>query len=186
MRNILTFTAAALFCLPLSAAAQSYDDPMALVDSWYRAYLGRSALDDPGSAAWLNLLRQGNSPLAVQAGILASDEYYNRNGGTPQGYIQGLYRDALRRSPTPVDYDFWVRRAYTQDRTALSTELLTLNPGSGILVAPLPPPVIIQDHDRRPDRVRELERERERRRDLERERERREHDYRRPVYPYWR
>jgi hypothetical protein len=173
MRTIMTITGLALLVWTSSALGQGYapynsGNPAGLVDTWYRTYLGRGSLDDPGSLVWVDQLRQGFSPQAVQAGILSSDEYYFRNGGSIQGFIQGLYRDALGRSPTPRALDFWSRRAYTEDRKDLAYDMLTQNTAGGTLVAPPPPVPSYRDGERRRDRDRWYD----------------EHDYRRPYYPF--
>jgi len=109
-------------------------DPVALVDFWYRAYLGRTALNDPGSAAWINLLRRGTPPTSVLAGILASREFFNRVGGTMPAFINAVYRDVVGRPPTPGELRFWQRRAFTQSRREIANEILAQNPGAGMFV----------------------------------------------------
>ena len=49
-------------------------------------------------------------PDRILAGILGSDEYYLRSGGTPQGYVQTLFTDVNGRQPTAAEYGFWVNR----------------------------------------------------------------------------
>src|SRR4051812_30022536 len=99
MRHFMLLALLAGGLLPASASAQYYPngypgygrvDPYALVQSWYQRFLGRAP--DPGSDAWIQQLQQGNPPEAVLAGILSSDEYYQRSGNNPQSYIMALYR----------------------------------------------------------------------------------------------
>src|ERR1700676_2004803 len=119
MRRFVLISAAVILCLaPCAARAQSYGDPSSLVDYWYRTYLGRPA--DSGITFWVNHLQQGDSTDSVLAGILGSDEYYKRGGGTPEGFISLLFRDVVKRPPSPNDLDFWVRRMYTEDRQSVA------------------------------------------------------------------
>ena len=134
MRYLCIFTTAVLLAQSSPVSAQVVSDPVALVDSWYRAYLGRSALNDPGSAGWINLLRRGSPPASVLAGILASREYFNRVGGTMPAFITAIYSDVVGRPPTPGELRFWLRRAYTQSRRDIANDILAQNPGAGMFV----------------------------------------------------
>src|SRR5262245_37586606 len=85
-------------------------DPQAeLVQSWYQHFLGRS-VDGSGIQTWVALLRQGVPPEDVLGGILGSPEYYRRNGGTPVGFVRGLYRDVLGREPGRDEIPQWVNQ----------------------------------------------------------------------------
>jgi hypothetical protein len=129
MRYLVLLIAALFLSLePSAAQAQTYGDPNSLVDYWYRTYLGRTP-DPSGIVTWVNALNQGTPPDAVLASILGSDEYYQRAGSTPEGFISQLFNDLLHRSPRPGDLDFWVRRMYTEDRRAIAADILTQNPG---------------------------------------------------------
>jgi hypothetical protein len=91
-----------------------------LVDGWYRVHLGRCA-DPGGLAGWVGQLRCAG-PEAVRAGILSSDEYYCRHGGTSEGFVTGLYREVLGREPDSREVDSWVcnlRRCGDRRRLAL-------------------------------------------------------------------
>jgi len=193
MRRFIMITAITLLALtPALASAQTYapvqtyggaqtygSDPNALVDSWYRTYLGRAP--DSGMTYWVNHLLQGDSPDAVIAGILGSDEYYLKSGGTPAGFVNQVFNDLLRRPPTPRELDFWARRLYTEPRSEVAQHILTQNPGVWVgattTTSTVAPPavsgVIITPSYRW---------ERERHEDWQRRHE--VYDYRRPVYPY--
>ena len=136
MRCLFILTSAALLAQSSAVSAQGYGNPVAMVDSWYRAYLGRTALRDPASAGWVNLLEQGHSPASVLSRILGSAEYFNRVGGTLPAYIQALYRQVVGRPPTPAEFNFWLRRAYSRSRRAIAYGILTQNAGAGMAVAP--------------------------------------------------
>ena len=168
MRYLCIFTTAVLLAQSSPASAQRVADPVALVDSWYRMYLGRTALNDPASADWVNMLRRGRPPASVLSGILGSPEYFNRAGGTMPAFIRAVYRDVVGRPPTPGELRFWLRRANIQSRRDIANEILAQNPGAGIVVT-LPGVVAPPTGDFPGWR---------------RDRWRRRHDYRRPYFPY--
>jgi hypothetical protein len=168
MRYLYILTTAVLLAQSSPVSAQAVGDPVALVDSWYWAYLGRTALNDPGSAGWINLLRRGSPPASVLAGILGSPEYFNRVGGTMPAFISAIYRDVVGRPVTPGELRFWQRRAFTQSRRDIANEILAQNPGAGMFVT-LPsvvaPPTVASPG-------------------WSRDRWGRRNDFRRPFFPY--
>lgn len=104
---------------------QQQDPNVVLVESWYQRYLGRSA-DQGGLATFAGMLARGTSAEDVQAGILASDEFWRNNGGRPVGFIAGLYQAVLGRQPTRQDLADWGRR-YLQlrgDRSRMAQEFV--------------------------------------------------------------
>jgi Domain of unknown function (DUF4214) len=163
---------------PAAAQAQVYGDSNSLVDYWYRTYLGR-APDPQGLATWANQLNQGVPVNQVLATILASDEYYQRAGGTPQGFIARLYNDFLNRAPAGADLDFWVRQMYTEDRSVLVLQLLEQNPGVWVepspavsTAVPVAPTVVVPGIAGRAGWYRDLHRDWDHRHNV--------YDYRRP------
>ena len=168
MRYLCIFTIALLLAQSAPVSAQAVGNPVAVVDSWYRMYLGRSARNDPGSVGWINLLRQGSPPSSVLAGILGSHEYFNRVGGTMPAFITALYRDVVGRPPTPGELRFWLRRAYIQSRQDIVNDILAQNPGAGIVVTL--PGVVGPPTGGFPGR--------------RRDRWARRNDYRRPSFPF--
>jgi hypothetical protein len=134
MRYLCIFTTTVLLAQSSPVAAQFVGDPVALVDSWYRMYLGRTALNDPASAGWVKLLRRGSPPASVLAGILGSPEYFNRVGGTMPAFIRAVYRDVVGRPVTQGELRFWLRRAYIQSRQDIVNDILAQNPGAGMAV----------------------------------------------------
>jgi len=95
------------------------------VRGWYERFLGREP--DSSAAGWVQGLQSGQDPEQLLAGILGSDEYYTRAGGTPRGFIQRLYLDLLTRRPTPREEDYWLRRMYHDSRTDVAHALLSRN-----------------------------------------------------------
>jgi hypothetical protein len=90
---------------------QAGNNPGQVIDTWYRHFLGRPA-DNQAMQAWAPQLATQPLPVVLSE-ILASDEYVNRNGGTPDGMVLGLYRDVLGRSQfqlRPQDVAYWVNK----------------------------------------------------------------------------
>jgi len=161
MRHLLILTTAVLLGQSSAAYAQPYDNSVASVDSWYRTYLRRTALNDPGAVPWINLMRQGATPTSVIAGILGSEEYYYRVGGTMPAFIKALYGEALQQPLSQAAYHFWLQRAYTQTRQQIAYDVLMLNGAGG---PTLPPPGILVPDRHWPHQE--------------------QYDYRRPYYPF--
>jgi hypothetical protein len=182
MRRILFMIAmaAAVSFVP-TARAQDYGDPNDIVYHWYRAYLGRDP-DPSGAGYWADQLRQGNDPNSVLSALLGSDEYYQRAGSRPDGFVGKLYVDLLGRAPSAGEVDFWVRRLYTESRQDVANQILTQNAGAWVGTFRLPVrdrDRWYRDHDHERERAELLRRERER--EIQREHDR--HDYRRPYIP---
>jgi thermitase len=83
------------------------------VARWFRDDLGRAAtLDqlkaDSGVGRWAAVLASGASDNAVLGGILASGEFSSRFGGTPQGFVSGLYAVLLGRGLDAAGSSLWV------------------------------------------------------------------------------
>jgi hypothetical protein len=100
------------------------------VESWYEQYLHRSA-DVAGLQNWVSVLREGASPLEVQAGILGSEEYWQNHYRDPGRLIAGLYKDVLGRRAWPSEIEQWLRiyRRDSGDRQLLAQQFLTAAQG---------------------------------------------------------
>jgi hypothetical protein len=79
-----------------------------LVNSLYVQYLGRPA-DLAAHDAGVSFLDNPNYGFdrdqlleQLRAALLGSDEYYQRAGGTDDGFVAALYRDVLGRTPDPA------------------------------------------------------------------------------------
>jgi len=97
-------------------------DAQRTVRRWYERYLGREP--DPYSGSWAAALQQGQSPEQVLSGILGSDEYYRRAGGTPRDFVRQLYEDLVGRPPTRAEMDSWARQVYYGNRADVAYSLL--------------------------------------------------------------
>jgi hypothetical protein len=145
-------------------------DPEALVRFWYDKYLSRPA-DPIGLAGWAKLVTQ-STPTGVLAAILSSQEYYERAGASPQGFVRTLYLDIAGREPTPQEFQ-WALSHLTfggsgWERSQLALKLLQRYPQAiypSFAALPQPPPGYRPDHEWR-------------------ERYWHEHEYRRPDWRY--
>lgn len=59
------------------------------VQAYYRTFLGREA--DGAAWAWVDFMANGAGESEVAAGILASQEFANRCGGSDEGFVRALY-----------------------------------------------------------------------------------------------
>ena len=109
------------------------------VREWVVAYLGRKP-NEKELLVLVQRLKTGTSPTAVQAFILASDEFYKKHGGTTQGFIQGLFVDVLGRKATPQEMLQLVAKANGAGRQRFALEFLTVAQGP---VNPLMPNPLI-------------------------------------------
>jgi hypothetical protein len=146
---VLTLLGAAVTAAP--AVAQVPQNSDALVRSWYQRFLHRDV--DPGYIGWVNALNSGSSPTTVLSEILGSDEYYNAAGGTPQGFVQSLFRDIAGRTATEREYRSLLPRLSFGNRNEVAYTLLLRYPQTWSVatypapVTPLYPPQV--DRDRR-------------------------------------
>lgn len=138
MRTTLFAMLSGLLMLAVAPQAHAYDpNQAALVDSWYVRYLGRHA-DPGGLAVHAEGLNQGADAALIEAAILVSPEYYNRNGGTEAGFITGLYRDAFGVNATPQQVNQTAQAlAFGGDRQQYIAEFLRSNRGVSQVAVPV-------------------------------------------------
>jgi hypothetical protein len=116
----IAFLGLLVVAAPAVAGEQS---PTSLLQGWYKQYLGRE-VEPSGLNYWIALLNDGASPAFVQSKILGSDEYFVRAGNDPSSFVQGLFRDVLKRKPTATEYRFWLARSKAIPYDALAYEFL--------------------------------------------------------------
>lgn len=73
----------------------------------YARYLNR-APDTVGEQNWVSFLQAGGTFEQVAEGMVSSQEYFQEQGSTNQGYVIGLYNDVLNRTPAPAEVAGWV------------------------------------------------------------------------------
>ena len=78
--------------------------------------------------SWTDHLRAGKPPDWVLAHLLASEEYYQRAGGTPEGFVRSFFLDVTGREPSRQDYQTWAPRLRTEDRAAVAARLIQAYP----------------------------------------------------------
>jgi hypothetical protein len=84
-----------------SNEALAYD-----VNQFYVALLGRS-VDTPSLGYWLGGLKAGGTLDQVKGGILGSAEFFDRAGGTNEGFIDALFSNELGRSADPYGLSYF-------------------------------------------------------------------------------
>lgn len=94
-----------------------------LIRAAYQDYLGRSP-DAQGLANWLAAMRGGMRIQEMEAGFLASTEYYGRAGGTPQAWVVAMYGDVLGRTPGASEVTHWVTLLPTIGRQRIALGFL--------------------------------------------------------------
>jgi hypothetical protein len=77
-----------------------------LIQAAYRFHLGRDA-DADGLRYWLGYIRGGGTFEQLDVSFIGAPEYYINAGGTPDGYLDALYRDAFGRTPDDGGRSFW-------------------------------------------------------------------------------
>ncbi|MCC6416680.1 MAG: hypothetical protein IT429_00355 [Gemmataceae bacterium] len=97
MKRLLTIAAtlATLGAGTVEAHGPPHGNGRAIVDGWYHRFLGR-CVDEAGACYWVPQLNR--KPVeVVLTQLVASQEYYHRNGCSPEGFVRGLFRDVLGR-----------------------------------------------------------------------------------------
>jgi hypothetical protein len=114
------------------------DQNVQLVRSWYQQYLRREP-DAGGLQNFVSLLRQGMTPLEVQASILGSTEYLRLHGWDPAGFVTDMYQDVLGRWPRQDEVAAWLDRLARKrgNRQLVAAEFLWASRGRPGVVYPL-------------------------------------------------
>jgi S1-C subfamily serine protease len=133
MRLLLALAVSAVSLQPPpSAPLPSPERPGALVRAWFEKYLKRPA-DQASVHANADALRDGLPPDAVLGNILASQEYYEKAGGTPQGWVNALLADVLGPGADRQEADRWsqlfaLTDQVDEDRAWVARRLLRRHP----------------------------------------------------------
>jgi hypothetical protein len=97
-----------------AATIESFCELLARSDEWltisirdlYVRALGREPEPD-GLAYWIGKVRTGTRLTDVGALFYGSPEYFQRSGGTPESFVQALYRDLLERPADDGGLAYW-------------------------------------------------------------------------------
>ena len=90
-----------------NAITSSDEFRMGLIQQSYATYLGRTA-DTTGLAFWLDQMRAGMKQDHLEAGFLASEEYYLQVGRDDSAWIRRLYQHVLGREPGGGEVAHWI------------------------------------------------------------------------------
>ena len=90
--------------------AQSREWVSALIAGFYDSTLGREP-DAGGLQYWIDQIDGGMTPAAVASRFYASQEYYERSGGTADGWVGDLYEEILLRAPDAGGLRHWADKA---------------------------------------------------------------------------
>ncbi len=95
-----------------------------VVRSAYRDVLGRSP-DRGGLVFWSQGIIDRLTARSLRAQMFASNEFYQRAGGTNEGFVDQLYRRILAREPEPGGRAFWLDQlAGGRSRESVATAFL--------------------------------------------------------------
>src|SRR5262249_13367175 len=90
-----------------SLIVHSTENLVDFVTNEFANLLGR-APDAPGVNAFVQALANGMSPEAVESAFVSSPEYVADHGNTAAGFLIGLYRDLLGRTPDITGFNGWM------------------------------------------------------------------------------
>lgn len=79
-----------------------------LINADYLKYLGR-AVDSAGQAYWTSQMKAGLTDESLEAGFVASAEYYTHCGGTDLDWVNHMYLDILGRAADPAGQANWIQ-----------------------------------------------------------------------------
>lgn len=82
----------------------------ALIDELYRSTLGRPS-DPGGRRHWIDVYNRGTSPAAIAAQFYASQEFFQRSGGTNRAWVDQLYVQIMARRGDSGGVAHWTRQA---------------------------------------------------------------------------
>jgi hypothetical protein len=88
----------------LTHSAELYAD---FITHSYQKYLGRKP-DAAGLASWVQAMQNGLSDEHLEAGLIGSAEYIANHGGAGAGWVIGMYKDLLGRTPAQAEVNEWV------------------------------------------------------------------------------
>ncbi|HEV3339503.1 MAG TPA: DUF4214 domain-containing protein, partial [Pirellulales bacterium] len=112
------------------AIMQSDEHLAAVINQLYQQYLGRTA-DPGGTQYWSAIWRQNGGPELVQAGIIASPEYFKTaqtlypNLSPDQAWVTALYHNILGRDVDPQGLTYWTDYIQTHSKQSVVLGFVT-------------------------------------------------------------
>ena len=94
-----------------------------LIQGAYRTYLGREA-ESAGLENWLARMQTGLTITDLEAGFLASDEYYKKSGSDDAEWVRRLYQAVLGRSASAAEVAHWVEQERLFGRVSVARGFL--------------------------------------------------------------
>jgi hypothetical protein len=79
-----------------------------VVTAAYKNYLGRPP-DSAGLASWVSQMHQGLTDEHLEANFIGSNEYIQAHGGAGAGWITGMYKNLLGRTPSQAEVNTWLQ-----------------------------------------------------------------------------
>ena len=93
----------------------------------YQQFLGRTP-DASGLSYWTVRMQQGLTDEQLQAGFIASPEFYQHSGNTNKGWVDALYSTLLGRAADPGGETHWLQQlAGGVSRSAIALGFTTSN-----------------------------------------------------------
>jgi hypothetical protein len=89
-----------------NAITSSHEFRAALVSDAYGYYLERGP-DPGGLEGWVGYLNRGATIEQLEAGIMASPEYFGKAGGGNDPWVRRMYADVLGRTPGNAEVAYW-------------------------------------------------------------------------------
>jgi hypothetical protein len=80
-----------------------------LIAGSYQRYLGRGP-DPAGLTGWLGSMAKGLHIEQMEAGFIASPEFYAAAGSNDRQWVTNLYQSVLGRAPATSEVDYWQGR----------------------------------------------------------------------------
>jgi Domain of unknown function (DUF4214) len=105
-----------------------------LIRNDYQSYLGRRP-DQLGLDLWFIEMEDGVGAQQLAAGLVSSNEYFADQGGTPAGWLTGLYRDILGRSPDAAGLQAWEQILQGSNRLSVATAFVDSPESENVQIA---------------------------------------------------
>jgi hypothetical protein len=80
-----------------------------IISASYQQFLGRSP-DAAGLSYWIGRMQNGLSDEHLQAGFIASPEYYLHAGNTDKAWVDALYLNLLGRPADGAGESYWIKQ----------------------------------------------------------------------------